>query len=323
MRMKTLLKKIRSIYIINLIFRNLVLLIKPFHSLLFKKLTNHMPVQGIVKLKLHNGKALKMYSNSDDFMLKEVFFGITDESGTDRLVSILAPLSDVIVDVGANTGLFSLFCFGYNNKAKIHAFEPVKTIGNRFNLNRQLNNADTITLHRTVLSDQSTDERLLYVPNSDISYSSSILKEFHDEDSVKKLYVKSETLDGFVKENNIDRVDLVKIDVEWHEYEVLKGSLNVLDKFSPVLIIEVLFAEVEELKNSTLVNKLPKDHHIKISEFLRNNGYNFYEINHNSIKRVDELMPGKHERNYLFSKKRSVDQRLYFADQQHLIKQIV
>lgn len=303
--------------------RNFVLWIKPIHSELFKYLADHKPVQGVVKLNLHNGKTKKMYSNSDDFMLKEVFFGITDEIGTDRLVSVLAPQSEVIMDVGANTGLFSLFCFGYNNRAKIHAFEPVTTIGDRFNLNRQLNDADSITLHRIVLSDKSTDDKVLYVPYSDISYSSSILKEFHDEDSVKKLYVKSETLDEFVKENNINRVDLVKIDVEWHEYEVLNGSLNVLNKYSPVLIIEVLFAEVEELKNSTLINKLPKDHHVKISELLKNIGYNFYEIDYDGITRVDELKPGNHERNYLFSKKRSVEERLLFKDQNKLVKQIL
>ncbi len=320
--MKAIFKKLRSLYVVNLILRNCILLIRPIHPKLFKKLTDHLPLQGTVNVRLLNGRSIRMFSNSDDFMLKEAYFGISDESGTDMLVSILAPISKVIIDVGANTGLFSMFCYGYNSRALIHSFEPVKSIGDRFLMNCKLNKAQSVHLHRTILSDECND-KVLYVPNSDISYSSSTLKEFHEETAVSQQKVKATTLDSFKKENSIPKLDLIKIDVEWHEYEVLKGALNVLEKDSPILIVEVLFAETEEQKNPALKGKLPRDHHHKIAGLLKQYGYYFYEIDALGLTRVDELLPGDHERNYVFSKKLSDEKTLLFSNPKSISDHLV
>lgn len=321
--MKTFLKKLRSIYIINLLLRNLILCVKPLSKSFYKKLADHLPLQGIISIKLLNGKNIKMFSNSDDFMLKEAFFGISDEHGTDTLVSILAPKSKVIFDIGANTGLFSVFCFGYNTDAKIYAFEPVHSIANRFDRNIDLNKPNNIELHQNVISGSSSGFVSLFVPKTEISYSSSSLKEFHDAGSVEEIKVKALTLDDFFIENEIIRADLIKIDVEWHEYEVLTGAMNVLSKCSPLLIVEILFAETEEKKNASLLGKLPADHHLKIGKFLKELGYYFYEIYHDGILRVDELEPGNHERNYLFSKKKSINKKLSFSAKEEIINQLL
>jgi FkbM family methyltransferase len=48
-----------------------------------------------------------------------------------------------------------------------------------------------------------------------------------------------DTLENILNECNIPIVNLIKIDVEGAELEVLKGSLNLLEKHKPVLLIEV------------------------------------------------------------------------------------
>jgi FkbM family methyltransferase len=52
-------------------------------------------------------------------------------------------------------------------------------------------------------------------------------------------FVSVDTLDNIVNECGIDKVDLIKIDVEGTELELLRGSLNLLRKHKPVLLIEV------------------------------------------------------------------------------------
>jgi len=47
------------------------------------------------------------------------------------------------------------------------------------------------------------------------------------------------SLDEFCEEHEIERVDLVKIDTDGHEYEVLKGAREIIRKFRPVVIFEV------------------------------------------------------------------------------------
>ncbi len=46
------------------------------------------------------------------------------------------------------------------------------------------------------------------------------------------------TIDNFVKENNIQRIDLIKIDTDGHELEVLKGASESIKKFKPYIIME-------------------------------------------------------------------------------------
>jgi len=51
--------------------------------------------------------------------------------------------------------------------------------------------------------------------------------------------VRSVTVDGFAGEAGLERLDLVKIDVEGAEAFVLEGMDEVLDRYAPVVMLEV------------------------------------------------------------------------------------
>ena len=55
--------------------------------------------------------------------------------------------------------------------------------------------------------------------------------------------VKVSSLDCFCKDQNIDRIDVLKIDTEGHELEVLKGAVNLLSSRK----IRYIYAEFNEL----------------------------------------------------------------------------
>jgi FkbM family methyltransferase len=48
-----------------------------------------------------------------------------------------------------------------------------------------------------------------------------------------------DTLDAFVERQGIDRLDLIKIDVDGHEYPVLKGGAKTMERFRPTLLMEM------------------------------------------------------------------------------------
>ena len=68
------------------------------------------------------------------------------------------------------------------------------------------------------------------------AYSGVILDNPSDiKGNAREKQVEQRTLDSFY----FDTVDLIKIDVEGHEYRVLKGAKKTIDKCSPTIIIEV------------------------------------------------------------------------------------
>ena len=57
------------------------------------------------------------------------------------------------------------------------------------------------------------------------------------------------TLDDFVDQNAIKSIDFIKIDVEQNELKTLKGARKTLEKFKPILMLEVTidFQEIKDL----------------------------------------------------------------------------
>jgi hypothetical protein len=53
------------------------------------------------------------------------------------------------------------------------------------------------------------------------------------------LNARVDTLDGFVEGHGVQRLDLMKIDVDGHEYQVLKGGAKTLARFQPILLVEM------------------------------------------------------------------------------------
>ena len=65
-----------------------------------------------------------------------------------------------------------------------------------------------------------------------------IISESDDENFAEVIDVETTSIDEYCEENNINHIDLLKIDTQGFEDKVLKGSLNLLSKRS-IDIIEV------------------------------------------------------------------------------------
>jgi hypothetical protein len=78
-------------------------------------------------------------------------------------------------------------------------------------------------------------------------YSVTVNKNLNAQDiEVVPTEIKVRRLDSLIEELKIERIDLIKIDVETHEPEVLEGFGKYLEKFKPAMLIEVLNDEVGE-----------------------------------------------------------------------------
>ena len=106
------------------------------------------------------------------------------------------------------------------------------------------------------------------------------------------------TLDRYLK-NNMKIVKNIKIDVEGHEYSVIKGAYNTIQEYKPTLLIEIL----DEKGNRNL-----------ICDFLNNLGYSIYEITSNRSDRfLNKIINNNFSNNctnYLFVENSDLNKKL-------------
>lgn len=158
-----------------------------------------------------------------------------------RFLELIRPGS-VILDIGANVGLFSLVgSEGTGPNGKILAFEPQPLTHATLLRNLSLNGAGNVRTFPIALSDQPGRIRLS-VPKevrATYSYGDSYLSidpSAHDDPMAQ---IECKRLDDVLAEQGIDRVDLIKIDVEGAEYLCLKGATRLLDsQHKPVILME-------------------------------------------------------------------------------------
>jgi FkbM family methyltransferase len=175
------------------------------------------------------------------------------EASSLRLWSELARRSRVIMDVGANTGIYSLLAAIVNPEADVYAFEPARRIFTKLQHNIAQNGLTRVHLFECAASDHD-GTAVLYDFDTDLPYSASLNPDMFDA-SVERTRVSVPTrrLAAVVDNEKLHALDLIKIDVEKHEPEVLRGlGRDVLLRFRPTILLEVLTDELGEEVERTI-----------------------------------------------------------------------
>lgn len=208
------------------------------------------PYKGVIKIDFDKKTNFKMMTNGSDTIaasLKQD--GI--EGFEPEVVAIFKSLiekSNTFLDVGANTGFYTLLASTIKPTCTIHAFEPVPSIFNSLEANINLNKFQKVTPHLLALSNE-TKKSSFFVPKSiRISTGASQVAQFQDCEEIHCQLIR---LDDFVLQKNIQSIDFMKIDTETTEPMVLEGGLETISKFRPMIIIEILNdkvgAEIEKI----------------------------------------------------------------------------
>lgn len=145
---------------------------------------------------------------------------------------------DIFFDVGANRGEYLIGANRVLKPKNIYAFEPIPA------LNRKLKHLFASNhIHAVAFSNSAGTARFKIPVISGKEYDTrGTLKLEHKEAGEGKSIefdVAVETIDRFVEAENIKRLDFVKIDVEGFEENVLLGAKHALNKFRPMMIVEI------------------------------------------------------------------------------------
>ncbi len=250
-----------------------------------ESLRNHLRFIGKFKVKTADGKQFYLHNNA--FKLESDFFWLGFEKvdwepRTRKIWEELCKSSSTILDIGANTGIFSVLAKVYNPKAKVFSFEPQPNIFSVLKKSVEVNNFDT-QCENIALSNQNGQMKFYnYGPLAfeGNTTAGSLNMNFRPDDQ-KSIVVEVRQLSDYITEKKIAQIDLIKIDVETHEYEVLLGYGPSLLQHEPVFIIELqnetigknietlvtpdryLYYSIDEKKGLVQIQKLgiEKDNH--------------------------------------------------------------
>ena len=183
------------------------------------------------------GKEMKVKVNIDEWIQQQIyFFGSWDEPGTNFIKNHLKK-EDIFIDIGANIGSYSLIASELVGEGgSVHAFEPIAGVYERLLFNIELNNLKNIVVNKKAIYEKSGTLNFYVSANENLGMSSIF---HHDTESGKTETVEGISLDEYIFSTGINRVDMIKIDIEGAELFALKGMIKVLSVFKPLILMEV------------------------------------------------------------------------------------
>ena len=230
---------------------------------------------GWVNYYIKDNLNIKLFlGGNDDGVALRCFWNNHYEEQTLKLWMELTKIEGIILDIGAHTGIYSLIANCSINKGAVFSFEPYYMNFARLNLNLRANSISTQNAFMFAIG--SKNEKLPFSVDNNTDYltSGGKLGAFSKK---KILPVQTISIDEFLDNEAQTHVKVIKIDVEGHEFECLKGMEMTLSKSKPIIFFECI----------------SKAKMMSIEKFLNNMNYKFFLIDDLKlkIKEVSKLEP--------------------------------
>ena len=214
------------------------------HEKRFEELENHNhEIESITSILVEKGQGRDLYKTrfGDLFWLNPtscvdesiINSGIWENDST-NIVNRLVKPNDFVLDIGANIGYYTiLFSKLVGKNGKVFAFEPTKDYYNVLKSNLKANNITNCESFQIGFSDK--DEQLKIF----LGQHSASIYEIGDQKQIQSELINLMALNTFVLNNNIKKIDFIKIDVDGHEPRILEGAWESLEKFNPIILLEI------------------------------------------------------------------------------------
>jgi FkbM family methyltransferase len=236
-----------------------------------------LPVDLTFSVNLPDGNNLMYCSTPNDNIGRALYWKELTywEAETIPVFYLIAKHSKTILDIGANTGFYTLLGCAANQDAIVYSFEPVPKVYNYLLKNINLNGFQGRCRPKQVAVTNTVGKSKFCELEGDVPTSSSLdLNGFRGQ---KGNIYEVETINIDTLCLFSDTVNLIKIDVEGFEDIVLKGSAGVIEKFHPAVIVECNF----------------DGPYMEVEGYLLEQGYSIYHINANGLTKTNHIIPDR------------------------------
>ena len=148
---------------------------------------------------------------------------------------------DVIIDIGANLGYYSLlFARWTGTKGSVYAVEPIQVYNEIFN--EKAKKYKNLTLYPYALGEEEKTVELVSSPQT--GFLSTGLPHIYDPQRDGKAENQEYKFEAQMKKpsvlfRNLNKIDYIKCDIEGYEYIVLSDMKEIIRKYKPKIQVEV------------------------------------------------------------------------------------
>ena len=155
--------------------------------------------------------------------------------------------NDIVIDIGAHIGIFSLYASKFCVNGKILCYEPSENF-QLLQSNISQNQIKNIFPHNIAVS-KSNDVIALYINPDNTAHSIC-------DSTSKSIQVKSRTLQNIFDSNKLEICDYLKLDCEGAEYEIIESLPNEYFKKIKQIYIEYHFSDSKHDELDNMIKKL-------------------------------------------------------------------
>lgn len=177
--------------------------------------------------------------------LTEYLAYYTSDYDTTSIRSLLRTFGPdwTVLDVGANIGFWTIPMASVLREGGIlHAFEPIPSNFSRLAQNVSRNGLDrVVNLHEHGLSDQSAELPISlredFAAGSETGNAAIVIDQ--DDYRFETATIKVAPLDDLLGSLALKRLDFVKVDIEGHEDQFLRGATQTILRYRPMIYMEI------------------------------------------------------------------------------------
>jgi FkbM family methyltransferase len=193
-----------------------------------------------------------------DFIIEQYVY-----KNENREAIVEAEKGDFVLDLGGCWGDTALyFASKVGDDGKVFSFEFIPNNVEIFNKNIHLNSSlkERIKLIQNPVSDASN--QIMYYVDKGPSSVISLNPILNENDCVKTI-----SIDDFVKNNQIEKVDFIKMDIEGAEQMALNGAIKTIKKFKPKLAIAIYHSMDDFSRIPNWINDLGMDYKLYLGHY--------------------------------------------------------
>lgn len=223
---------------------------------------------------LYNGEIVtsdgrKFHIDKISAVTRDLFFLKEFEKYECEVVSKILKEGDHFIDVGASFGWYSTLAGkAVGETGGVVAFEMVPEIVNELETNISLNKLENVKIEQKALGQSENLAEFYYSESAGMGNTEQ--GAISKDGKLKKGQCEMTTLDCYIENSSIKKVDFIKCDIDGGEVPFLRGASKTIMRNKPAMMIEV--SDWAQQAHGHSCNE--------ILEKLAGYGYNFFSLHH-------------------------------------------